>query len=372
MLWQRFLLYALAHTTPEVDYEQPPAGYPNGFAHPGNPAGSPYPMPGLLGGLPMGRRHQQVPFNSNGGGWAYGGYVPAHPGALPDGLHHQLPPPPYRFDPMSVPSMPQPVFNDWVGAPSDSSWPHAEFIGNFVPPATAGEENAQLQLAIECSRHDHHRQPIETFIDHLDQHASASDRNRPARFNDLPGEIRGVYANEFEYEQEVTASLMYLAPVEAALGKAGLQAIPNDGRTGESINNCFLISVTQHMCGEYDSSHDERVGFMRRVLDGDQDARTEARELSSEHRRILDNAPEVRLGKNAKVSSRGAEARLAVDLMNANRTDEDRIDVWIVSMVDGQAHVDKLESGSPSARVVAIWDKGGHFEAITSIHQPPR
>jgi hypothetical protein len=126
------------------------------------------------------------------------------------------------------------------------------------------------------------------------------------------------------------------------------------------------------MCGEYDSSHDERVGFMRRVLDGDQDARTEARELSSEHRRILDNAPEVRLGKNAKVSSRGAEARLAVDLMNANRTDEDRIDVWIVSMVDGQAHVDKLESGSPSARVVAIWDKGGHFEAITSIHQPPR
>lgn len=60
-------------------------------------------------------------------------------------------------------------------------------------------------------------------------------------------------------------------------------------------------------------------------------------------------------------------ARLAVDLLNANQKDEDKLDVWIISMVDGKPHIDKLESGSPSARVVGIWDKGGHFESITSI-----
>lgn len=370
MLLQRLLLYALAHTTPDVDYEQPPAGYPNGFMHPGNPAGSPYPMPGLLSGLPMWRRHRPAPFNANDGGWAYGGYVPGAPAAFPEGLHHQPPPPPYRFEPMSAPSMHQPVSTGWSGAPFDPSLPHAEFIGNFVPPATVEEEDAQLQLAIECSRHDQHRPPIETFLDHLNKHASTSHRNRPVRFSDLPDEIRSVYAGEFEYDQEVTASLMDHAPVEEALSKAGWEVIPNDGRTGESINNCLLISITQHLFDQYDSSHDEHVGFLRRVLDGDQHARTEAGELSPEHRRILDDATEVRLGRNAKIASHGPEARLAVDLINAGREDDDKIDVWIVSMVDGKPHVDKLESGSPSARVVGVWDKGGHFEAITSMPHP--
>lgn len=349
MLLQRLLLYALAHTAPDVDYERPPAGYP---------PGSQYSMPGLLGGLPMNRRHHPVPFDATSREWAHGGFVPGAQAALPEHLHHE-PPPPYRFEPDSAPSMPEPV-----------SWPHAEFIGNFAPPATADEEHAQLQLALECSRHDHYRQPIENFLDHLDQHASASDHDRPTRFDELPEDVRSLYANEFEYDQEVTASVMNHAPVEEALGKARLQAVPNDGRIGESINNCFLISVTQHVRGEYDSSHDDDVDFMRAVLDGDEHARAEARELSPEHRRILDNAPDVRLDKDAKISSRGAEAKLAVDLMNANRKYEDRVDVWIVSMVDGKAHVDKLESGSPSARVVAIWDKGGHFEAITPLLQP--
>lgn len=372
MFLERLLLYALAHTTTDADYRYPQAGHPNGAIHPGHVQGSSYPMPGLLGGLPMGRRHRPVPFNAfnaPGDGWTYGDNVPGTPNAFA-GHWHREPPPPYRFEPTHVPDAQPPVPIGGSGMSSPAEWPHAEFIGNFMPPVTAEEEDAQLQLAIACSRHEHYRQPIETFVEHLDEHASTSQRNRPARFSDLADDIRSLYANEFEYDQEITASLMDHAPVEQALGKAGLHAVPNDGRTGDSINNCFLISAMQHMRGQYDSSHDEPVGFLRRVLDGDQEARTEAAGLSPEHKRILDEAHDVHLGKNAKISSHGAESRLAIDLINAGRADDDKIDVWVVSMVDGKPHIDILESGSPSARVVGVWDKGGHFEAITRMPLP--
>ncbi len=403
MPWEQWLR-ELVHDVSSYDYEPRPMGQPYGMPL-GMHTGAPYSMPGVLGDLPVWAPSQQAPiqpapatFNvsphsahnaSIPGNYPQGIPTPwiGNADAHPERLGQRPPPAPYRYRPTHPAVIP-------AGAPMAAPYAHpygedtahgmqgagfqprpfahelqwsAEIVRDFRPPRTLAEEHEQLQFALTRSIYDTHRRPIEKFLDRLDKHANSARPARPVPLSEQPLEIQELYENETEYLEEITASLMNHAPIEKALRLTGMRAVPNDGITPEGKNNCFLISLAQHKTGDYDSPHRAEVDMARRDLNGDPGARAEACTLSYEHARLLDNARDFRLGKNAKFACGSVAARLAVDLLNANQKDEDKLDVWIISMVDGKPHIDKLESGSPSARVVGIWDKGGHFESITSI-----
>lgn len=214
------------------------------------------------------------------------------------------------------------------------------------PPATRAEEQAQLRAALEQSRTEAFLKDLPAADAHFDAGAAA-DGARITRWDDLPADMRRLYSGELEYYQEAVSTRMTSPHIERALRRAGMHAVPNDGITDGGINNCFLISVLQHATGNFESSHPARV---------------------DQYRDILVTAPHARLAANEKVSAGSTAARMLVDLINGDPDVQPKLKVEVISELNGVVHRDRLGSDARDARTVVIWDRGGHFEAVTGPH----
>jgi hypothetical protein len=395
------ILYALAHGV--SGYEPMPAGHPNGM-QPGMQPGYPYSMPGVLSGLPSGGEHSHALFrpapaafgagaNLPPGAWASDGYgVGANaprmgrPGMLPYRFGARLPPAPYRFQPMPPPSLPaqaptgqrrvHPRGQDSAQgmrhdhrrtgveaepASYESQWSLA-FIRDFCPPKNEQEEREQLRLAIDLSRNDHRSRPIKAFAGHLETLAKSTPPMDPVDFKDLPDSMRAPYENEAEYLEALKVESM--VPVEKALKQAGMEAVRNVIPENHAQKG-FLICLEQLMRDDFDSLHLDAVKLTWGAMERNPEAVETIKNRSPGQPAILDRAQPFRVSNDTGFSLRSTAARLAVDLMNADRADGNKLDVWVISMVDGKPRIRTLGSGSPSARVVGIWDKGdGRFAPI--------
>ncbi|UEP39282.1 hypothetical protein LL998_28965 [Burkholderia ambifaria] len=259
------------------------------------------------------------------------------------------------------PSAPMPPTRDSAFAQLHLGWPrppvqvprptatassHAARSRTFTdlrPPATLAEEQAQLRLALEQSRTEAFLKDLPAIDEHFDAAATAHGGGI-TKWNELPADVREVYSNELEYSEEAVAASMTPRHIERALTRTGMRAVPNDGIAAGGINNCFLISVLQHATGNFDSSHPALV---------------------DQYREILKKAPGVRLSDNEKIFARSAPAVRLIDLINADPDVQPKLKVEVISEVNGVVHRDSLGSTAPDARTVVIWDRGGHFEAVT-------
>jgi len=233
-----------------------------------------------------------------------------------------------------------------VQRPTATTSSHAAPSRTFTdlrPPATLAEERAQLRLALEQSRTEAFLKDLPAIDEHFDAGASAHG-GRITDWDELPADIQQLYSSKLEYLQEAVAANMTSPRIERALTRAGMHAVPNDGVTAGSTNNCFLISMLQHATGNFDSSHPALV---------------------RQYREILKKAPGVRLPDNEKISARSAPAVRLVDLINADPGVQPKLKVEVISELNGVVHRDSLGSDEPDARKVVIWDRGGHFEAVT-------
>ncbi|WP_124663160.1 hypothetical protein [Burkholderia sp. Bp8998] len=259
------------------------------------------------------------------------------------------------------PSAPMPPTRDSVFAQLHIDWPrppvhvprltanassHAAPSRTFTdlrPPATLAEEQAQLRLALEQSRTEAFLKDLPAIDEHFDAGATAHG-GRITDWDDLPAERQQLYSSKLEYLQEAVAASMTSPRIERALTQAGMRAVPNDGITPGGTNNCFLISVLQHATGNFDSLHPALV---------------------NQYREILKNVPGERLPDGEKLSAGSAPARRLVDLINADPGVQPKLKVEVISELNGVVHRDSLGSDEPDARKVVIWDRGGHFEAVT-------
>ncbi|WP_175675774.1 hypothetical protein [Burkholderia ambifaria] len=259
------------------------------------------------------------------------------------------------------PSAPMPPTRDSVFAQLHLGWPrppvqvprptatassHAARSRTFTdlrPPATLAEERAQLRLALEQSRTEAFLKDLPAIDEHFDVSASAHG-GRITDWDDLPADIQELYSSKLEYLHEAVATNMTATRIERALTRTGMRAVPNDGITAGGTNNCFLISVLQHATGNFDSSHPALV---------------------DQYREILKKAPGERLPDNEKISARSASAVRLIDLINGDPDVQPKLKVEVISELNGVVHRDSLGSTAPDARTVVIWDRGGHFEAVT-------
>ncbi len=210
-------------------------------------------------------------------------------------------------------------------------------------PTSLEEEQAQLHLALEQSRTEAFLKALPAVGENFDAAATAGGSDRTV-WKDLPPDIRQHYPSELEYDLELASTLTNPRHIEQALSRAGMHAVPNDGITAEGRNNCFLISMSQHETSDYSSSHPARVDH---------------------YRDILNTAPDLNLAANEKLSADSPAAHALVDLINGDPSVQPKLKVIVISVSDGVVHQDHLGSSAPDARTVVIWDKGGHFEAVT-------
>jgi hypothetical protein len=203
----------------------------------------------------------------------------------------------------------------------------------------------QLRLALEQSRTEAFLKHLPSIDEHFDITRASASGGGVVDWNDLPHEIRQVYSSPMEYYQEITAEAMTTPHIEQALSRSGMRAVPNEGISAQGSNNCFLISLLQHATGEYRSSHSALV---------------------DQYRDILISAPDLGLTANEKISAGSKAARAFVDLINADPSIQPKLNVEVISELNGTVHRDRLGSDAPNARTVVIWDKGGHFEAVTA------
>ncbi|WP_175034913.1 hypothetical protein [Burkholderia lata] len=214
--------------------------------------------------------------------------------------------------------------------------------GDLQPPASLAEEDAQLRLALEQSRTEALLKRLPVIDGNFDAAATA-DETRITDWDDLGADMRQVYPDKLAYYREVTATQVTTSHIQRAVNRAGTRAIPNDGRTSEGSNNCFLIALLQHATGDYRSSHAARV---------------------DQYRTILSAASHLDLVGNEKISAGSRAARALVDLINSDPGVQPKLSVEVVSELNGVVHRDRLGSSAMNARTVVIWDKGGHFEAV--------
>ncbi|MGQ7932870.1 hypothetical protein [Paraburkholderia sp. D1E] len=384
--------------------EPMPAGPQNGM-HPGYP----HSMPGVLGGLPSwgtrpyGQFHPAPPAFGVGahpapGAWAPGSHGPgAHapwmgqPGTRPDRFDTRPPPAPSRHQPaqsmpeqapMGVPHVHQYGQNGTQGmrreppragveaepASYESQWSPA-IIRDFRPPKNEQEEKKQLDLTIERSLRDVRRQPVEALVSHLKTIAKSTPPLDPIAFNDLPSRMRRHYKDEGEYLKALQAESM--APFEKALQQAGMETVHNTIPENDTKSS-FLICLEQLKRNDYTSLHLDAARLTRGAMESNPQAVAAINERSPEHKTVLADALPFRLSSDTRLSSRSTGAHLALGLINAGQAEDDRIDVLVIRIINGGPHITMLESGSPSARVVSMWDKGdGHFEPIRPKREGP-
>ncbi|MFJ2995163.1 hypothetical protein [Pandoraea sp. NPDC087047] len=172
-------------------------------------------------------------------------------------------------------------------------------------------------------------------------------------FDALAHEFKAPYlamgdAGRLQFLEEVMTTLSHTGALQEAMAEYGMQVVPNDGRTPQGVNNCFLLSVLEHIDG----------------LD-----RSQLGALADHFRDILVSTPELRLKHGERLSAGGAAARQFVELINSDPSIEQKLNVEVLSMVGGHLVRDRIDAGSPSAKTVLIIDHGGHFEAVRDAPQ---
>ncbi|MBY8607889.1 hypothetical protein [Burkholderia arboris] len=215
-------------------------------------------------------------------------------------------------------------------------------FGDLQPPGSPREADAQLRLALEQSRTEALLRSLPVIDENFDAAATA-DGTRMTDWDDLSADMQQVYPEKLTYYRELTAMQMIPSRIEHALDQAGMRSVPNDGITNDGRNNCFLISLLQHATGDYRSSHSARV---------------------DQYRHILSAASHFDLADNEKISADSEAARAMVDLINGDPDVRPKLRVEVMSELNGVVHRDRLGSDAADARIVVIWDKGGHFEAV--------
>jgi hypothetical protein len=170
-------------------------------------------------------------------------------------------------------------------------------------------------------------------------------------WDELGTEMQSIYneiGGQLQYEQEMTQALTSTGTsgnLNDSLIAHGMQVIPNDG----DANNCFLISVLQHVNNNYGPVNSN---FLK------------------SYRQILSDLPNNEsLERNTKISAESAAAKTFVNLINLDA--DPKLDIHVISEVNGAMYVDRLGGMEEvsDARKVFILDKGGHFEAITNLSE---
>lgn len=170
-------------------------------------------------------------------------------------------------------------------------------------------------------------------------------------FDALPHELKAPYLGmgemgKLQFLEEVMTTHSHTGPLQDAMAEYGMQVVPNDGRTPRGVNNCFMLSVLEHVDGLDRSQH----GM-----------------LADHFRDILVATPELRLKHGERMSAGGAAARQFVQLINSDPSIKQKLNVEVLSMVGGQLVRDRIDAGSPTAKTVLIVDHGGHFEAVRDV-----
>ncbi|MFC0694254.1 hypothetical protein [Paraburkholderia humisilvae] len=190
------------------------------------------------------------------------------------------------------------------------------------------------------------------------------------KFEQLPDDIRQAYGdNEFLYLQELTITHTSTSHIEEVLKRHSMRLVKNDGTTmrlGKSKvanddmrarNNCLLISLLQHVTGNYTRTHDR---------------------IAHQYRLALASLAHNPLGRDEKVSASNHAVSTLVDWIN-NRSDFSRkLQVSVVTQIGDQVFIDKIPPRKDHDKKdavgtafedsqlhkVVIVDCGTHFEAV--------
>ncbi|WP_139133115.1 hypothetical protein [Pandoraea sp. ISTKB] len=212
-------------------------------------------------------------------------------------------------------------------------------------PANAQEEAAQLAFALRESR-------IDAMLASLPSQLTNSARMQAEfDFDALPHELKAPYlamgeAGKLKFLEEVMTTHSHTGPLQAAIAAHGMEVVPNDGRTPNGVNNCFMLSVFEHVDGLDRAQH----GM-----------------LADHFRDILVSTPGSGARHGEPLSAGGAAARQFVNLINSDPSIKTKLNVEVLSMVGGHLIRDRIDSGSPTAKTVLVIDHGGHFEAVRDV-----
>ncbi|WP_150667200.1 hypothetical protein [Pandoraea anhela] len=216
-------------------------------------------------------------------------------------------------------------------------------------PHNAQEEAAQLAFAMRESR-------IEAMLSSLPSELTITARMEAEfDFEALPDELKAPYlamGNEgkLKFLEEVMATRSHTGPLREAIAEHGMRIVPNDGRTPNGINNCFMLSVLEHVEG----------------LDRSQHAM-----LADHFRDILVSTPGTDAKPDEPLSAGGAAAKQFVHLINSDPSVKPKLNVEVLSMVGGHLIRDRIDSGFANAKTVLVIDHGGHFEAVCDVAPTP-
>ncbi|CAB3772195.1 hypothetical protein LMG29542_06820 [Paraburkholderia humisilvae] len=261
-------------------------------------------------------------------------------------------------------------------------------------PLDAAEEETHLQqalrLSLECQPDRPHaatvaqpqvdtshatvakkKNSVDAFLEDIMTNPPPPQRLEGAtKFEQLPDDIRQAYGdNEFLYLQELTITHTSTSHIEEVLKRHSMRLVKNDGTTmrlGKSKvanddmrarNNCLLISLLQHVTGNYTRTHDR---------------------IAHQYRLALASLAHNPLGRDEKVSASNHAVSTLVDWIN-NRSDFSRkLQVSVVTQIGDQVFIDKIPPRKDHDKKdavgtafedsqlhkVVIVDCGTHFEAV--------
>lgn len=203
---------------------------------------------------------------------------------------------------------------------------------------------------------------VEAFLDDWMRQPQAPGRGAPP-FESLDADVRRAYEEAAAersragrpvsphtlYLEQATASATDVAALDRQLQRHGLSRMPNDGN---GANDCLLIALLQHATGDYTASHEGLVGHYRKRLAA---------------------VPELDAAAGEPLIGNGPAARQLVDMLNENPDLRPKLEVALVSMVDGVPIEERIPAPAGEAsRTVLIVDQGGHFEAVSALRPEPR